>query len=624
MHINEIKYPETEAEFIEILTDFNASYRQSLEKTPKLGLFKISDEVYDAIVEDFRSKFSDSAFFDSIEVEELGDNLVYHSSPMLSTEKAYTSEALEKWANRVEAVAEELHVKSLYKVTCKLDGFAGDFEFEKLSTRGDGVKGNDITHILALGVTKPEGVEGRGEIVVSKKYFEENLKDSFSHPRNMISGVVGADEVKEITKKALDDGAIHFVPYTTLPSYVGTAKDILENLEAIRDELRNKIDYMIDGFVIESVVDEIKNYMGYNNHNYKWQIAFKERGDTAQSKVLSINLQIGRTGTITPVLGIEPTLLSGAVISNVTAHHMNNLRVNKIGVGSVIEIIRSGEVIPKIENVITEAEYEMPTECPCCSTELVWDSHFLYCPNNTGCSEQVKQSLQHFFSTLDNNDGFGGKTISKLVDAGFNTIQKIYSMTESDFLSAGFGPGESVNLVKALEKSKSVKIEDWRFLAAFGISDLGRGDSKKLLENFSIDSLNEVSPEKLLAIKGYGKVTSVSITKGVQEKIELINAIRPFFNLEISSQVEIDMDSPFAGKNVVVTGTMVRFSRKDIEAFFTSKGAKVQSKVSKTTNILVYGENSGSKLEDAKALKEKGVSIDILTENDFVIKYELE
>ncbi len=107
-------------------------------------------------------------------------------------------------------------------------------------------------------------------------------------------------------------------------------------------------------------------------------------------------------------------------------------------------------------------------------------------------------------------------------------------------------------------------------------------------------------------------------------KIELINAIRPFFNLEISSQVEIDMDSPFAGKNVVVTGTMVRFSRKDIEAFFTSKGAKVQSKVSKTTNILVYGENSGSKLEDAKALKEKGVSIDILTENDFVTKYELE
>jgi DNA ligase (NAD+) len=623
MQLNEIKYPETESEFIEMLTDFNESYRQSLDKTPKLGLFKITDEVYDAIVEDFRSKFPTSEFFESIEVEALGTNVIYHSAPMLSTEKAYTKEALGKWFARVETVAEDLHIEPLYKVTCKLDGFAGDHEFSKLSTRGDGVKGNDITHILAIGVTKPLGVDGRGEIVVSKKYFDENLSASFSHPRNMISSVVGADDVKDITKKALLDGAVHFVPYTTLPSYVGSAKDILENLESIRNELRNKIDYIIDGFVIESVVEEIKNYMGYNNHNYKWQIAFKERGDTALPKVLEIKLQIGRTGTITPVLGIEPTLLSGAVISNVTAHHMNNLRINKIGVGSVIELIRSGEVIPKIERVVTEADYEMPTKCPCCSTELVWESHFLYCPNHSGCSEQVKQSIQHFFSTLDNNDGFGGKTISKLVDAGFDTIQKIYAMDESSFLVASFGPGESVNLVKALEKSKSVKIEDWRFLSAFGISDLGRGDSKKLLENFSIDSLHEISPEKLLAIKGYGKVTSISITNGVKEKLEMINEIRPLFNLEVSSQVDIDMDSPFAGKNVVVTGTMVRFSRKDIEAFFTSKGAKVQSKVSKTTHILVYGENAGSKLEDANALKAKGGSIDILTENDFVSKYEL-
>lgn len=626
MNLSQIKYPETENEFIELLDYFNSVYRQGNDKKiehEKFSLDPISDEVYDALVEDFRSQFQDSTWFDSIELESLGSNLIYHSSPMLSTEKAYEMEELEKWFNRADAVSEELHCDAIYKVTCKLDGFAGDFEFNKLSTRGDGVKGNDITHILSIGVLKPEGVEGRGEIVVSKKYFESNLSKDFSHPRNMISSVVSADEVKDITKKALADKAIHFVPYTTLPTFTGTSKEILENFAQVCDDLRNKVDYLIDGFVIESVVEEVKNYMGYNNHHNKWQIAFKERGEVAQSEVIDIKLQIGRTGTITPVIVINPILLSGAVIRNVTAHHMDNIRTKEIGIGSVLEIIRSGEVIPKIEKVITTASYEMPTHCPCCNTELLWSSYFMYCPNNTGCSEQVKQSLQHFFSTLDNNDGFGGKTISKLVDNGFNTLPLIYNMTESDFVKATFGPGESVNLFNALSTSKSVLIEDWRFLAAFGISDLGRGDSKKLLENFSIDTLDLVSPERLVEIKGYGKVTSVSISEGIKSKLELIKELRPLFNLQISSKVEIDNDSPFSGKNVVVTGTMVSFSRKEIEAFFTSKGAKIQSKVSKTTNILVYGASAGSKLADANAIKEKGGSIEIMTESEFISKYEV-
>lgn len=626
MNLAQIKYPETENEFIEVLDYYNDLYRQGnikKESDHKLDLDPITDEVYDALVEDFRSKFENSTWFDSIEKENLGSNLIYHSTPMLSTEKAYEITELKKWFNKVDEVAESIHAESIFKVTCKLDGFAGDFEFGKLSTRGDGVKGNDITHILSIGVLKPENVEGRGEIVVSKKYFESTLAESFAHPRNMISSVVSADEVKDITKQALADKSIHFVPYTTLPSFVGTSKEIIDNFTQICDDLRNNIDYLIDGFVIESVVNEVKEYMGYNNHHNKWQIAFKERGEVAQSTVIDIKLQIGRTGTITPVIVINPILLSGAVIRNVTAHHMDNVRTKKIGIGSVLEIIRSGEVIPKIENVITTAEYEMPTKCPCCQTELAWNSYFLYCPNHNDCSEQIKQSLQHFFSTLDNNDGFGGKTISKLVDSGFDTLPEIYKMTLKDFKEAGFGDGESANLLNALYESKNIEIEDWRFLAAFGISDLGRGDSKKLLENFSIDTLDLVVPERLIEIKGYGKITSVSISEGVQEKIKLIKELRPLFNLKISSKVEIDLDSPFSNKNVVVTGKMVTFNRKDIEAFFTSKGAKVQSKVSKTTNILVYGENAGSKLKDANEIKDKGGEIEIMTEDEFLSKHNV-
>lgn len=624
MKLSDIKYPETELEFITLLEDYNAAYRKGQTVTPVLGLEAIKDEVYDGILEDFRSKFPTSEFFLSIEEEELGTDLIKHSSPMLSTEKVYSLDELEKFFKRVDDVAHDLHVASLYKITCKLDGFAGDREFGKISSRGNSIRGNNITHILDLGVRAPEGVDGRGEIVISKSYFENNLKEHFAHPRNMISSVVRADDVKPITRKALEDGAIHFVPYTTLPDVRGTSAELLANFSQSIESLRSQVDYLIDGFVIESIIPEVKDYMGYNNHHYKWQIAFKERGECAEAPVLDIKLQIGRTGTITPVVVIAPTLISGALISNVTAHHMNNIRQKKIGIGSIIEVIRSGEVIPKIEKVIKEAEYEMPTHCPCCHTELQWESHFLFCPNHTGCSEQVKQTLQHFFATLDNNDGFGGQTISKLVDNGFDSLTKIYAMKETDFVGAGFGPGQSSNLVKALEDSRKNQIEDWRFLAAFGISDLGRGDSKKLLQNFPLDRLSEVSADRLAAIKGYGQITSKSIANGVAEKLDLINQLYPLFSLELSSQAVVDMDSPFAGKNVVVTGTMVKFSRKEIEAFFTSKGAKVQSKVGKNTHMLVYGESAGSKLADALAFKDKGTGIEIYTEDEFVEKYKLE
>ena len=621
MNINDIKYPTTEAAFIELLEDYNDCYRKSLPKTALFGLDPIADENYDAVVEDFRAKFPESTWFDEIELEEVGENAITHSSPMLSTEKFYTSEALAKWFKRVEDVAHDLHLKAMYKVTCKLDGFAGCHETEKLSTRGDGIRGNDITYIYDKGVIRKENAEGRGELVIDKTYFADNLATMFPHPRNMMSSVLSQEDTRPETQKALDDGAIHFVPYTTLQAYVGTADDILANLEQINNDLRAAIPYLIDGFVIESIVPEIKEYMGYNNHHNKWQCAFKERGETAQTTVLDVKLQVGRTGTITPVLAVAPVLVSGATISNVTAHHMNNVRTNKMGVGAVIEIIRSGEVIPKIEKVITQAEYEVPTNCPCCNTVLEWESHFLFCPNHSGCSEQISQTLLHFFATLANNDGFGGKTVAKLVEAGFDTLEKIYAMKEQDFLTAGFGKGESPNLVAALETSKSSQIEDWRFLAAFGISSLGKGDSKKLLKVFNIDALHEVEEGKLIKMKGYGPVNSVLIPAGIQEKLELINTLRPLFNLELSSQAVVDNDSPFSGKNVVVTGTMVSYSRKEIEAFFTSKGAKIQSKASKTTQILVYGESAGSKLADAQALKAKGVDIEILTEAEFVAKY---
>lgn len=598
-------------DLVETLKKYNAAYRS--------GKPLISDQEYDRLVEKLRGLDPDHPFLQAVEPEKFVERQeVRHPVPMLSTEKAYTKEELEKFVMRVEKAADEIGIKTIsFKVTPKLDGLAGRDDGEIFATRGNGEVGYEISSAFQKGVIPVGGRGlGLGEIVVVESYFLEHLSDKFEHPRNMVVGIVSSDTLNDFAKKALQDGMVHFVPYDTLPHWLGSADELLAEIEEITADLTDRTDYPTDGMVVEVTDNDLKNYMGATAHHYRWQIAVKTKGESALTVVEGLKWQVGRTGNVTPVLEIRPVFLSGATIRRVTAHHAGLIQKKRIGIGAQIEVIRTGEVIPKLEKVIKSSDqFDIPEECPACGTTLEWNNDFLKCKNNS-CQAQIEQRISHWFKTLDNADWLGIKTIQKLVNQGYDSLEKIYTMEERDFLRLGFGPVQSKNLADAIKISKTKPVEDWRFLAAFGISDLGKGDSRKLLSHIKLEELIDANSEKIEKIRGFGSITSKSIESGIREIKDTIRHMLAIgFNLTrtpLETEKE-DLGSPIVGKGIVFTGKMQHGTREEMEAQARSLGAQVQSSVSSKTDYLVCGENIGAvKIEKARKL-----GIQILSESEY-------
>ena len=199
---------------------------------------------------------------------------------------------------------------------------------------------------------------------------------------------------------------------------------------------------------------------------------------------------------------MAPIELSGATVRRVTAHHAGNVKTLKLGKGAVISVERSGEVIPKIVAVIqTASRTQIAKNCPSCGNTLTWQRDFLICTNHSDCPAQVENTLEHFFKIHGQVDGFGSKSIEKLVAAGIDTLEKIYDSSVENFQEAGFGPGQSKNLRTELDRSLLVETEDWRFLGAFGIPQLGLGDSRRLLQHMRLNDLAKVTQEEIMALK---------------------------------------------------------------------------------------------------------------------------
>ncbi|MBU4286824.1 MAG: DNA ligase, partial [Proteobacteria bacterium] len=301
---------------VEILKKYNEAYRK--------GKLLVSDQEYDRLLEKLRELSPYHPFLLSVEPEKFDvKKEVRHPVPMLSTEKTYTKDDLEKFIARVNKAANEVGITNIsFSVTPKLDGLAGRDDGTILATRGNGEVGYDISNSFNKGIIPAGGRGlGLGELVIVMSYFEEHLSDEFEHPRNMVVGIITSDTLNEFAKKALQDNMVHFVPYSVLPKWTGSAAELLENIEQITTDLTEKTDYPIDGMVAEVTNEDVKNHMGATAHHYRWQIAIKTKGETAITTVEGIKWQVGRTGNITPVLKIRPVYLSGATIRNVTAHH---------------------------------------------------------------------------------------------------------------------------------------------------------------------------------------------------------------------------------------------------------------------------------------------------------------
>lgn len=601
--------PDETTQLVERLREYNAAYRQ--------GAPLISDARYDALIARLREISPDHPFLHRVEPETFSNRReVRHPVPMLSTDKAYTDEELARFVSRVDKEAAQVGVSTVhYRVTPKLDGLAGRDDGRTFVTRGNGEVGFEVSSAFAKGMI-PLGGRGRGmgEMVIRQSYFDAHLADKFEHPRNLVVGIVASDTVNPLALGALADGAVLFVPYAELPAWTGEGPELLARLEEIWTSLASGVDYPQDGLVVDVLEEAVRQVMGATNHHYRWQIALKRKGETAVSRVEAVVWQVGRTGKVTPVLLVAPVNISGATIRRVTAHNAGFLQKQGLGPGAEIEIIRSGEVIPKVESVLVQGSVSLPGVCPACGSPLEQENDFLLCVN-TQCPDQTVQTIEHWFKTLGTADWFGRKTVERLVRGGYDSLEKIYELGESEFLALGFGPVQSANLAEAVCLSRTREVEDWRFLAALGIEALGVGDSRKLLAHFPLEVLADLQPEDIAAVHGFGQITARAIQQGLRERgATLRHLLGLGFRIRTTGAVKpVDTTSPLKGKHIVFTGTMRR-ARGEMEDEARALGAVVQSAVSGKTEYLVCGENVGA----VKIAKARQAGTTILQEDEYL------
>ena len=587
----------------------------------------VSDQDYDFVfLAALTKRLPHHPFLQKLESEHEGFSEEKAKLPerMLSTNKAYSWSEILKWLERITKSAEEINLSSkdvLIKGTAKLDGFAGYDDGVKLYTRGDGNKGSDITRVFERGLgvyNDSERGQGAGEIVVKRSYFETYLSKHFEYPRNFQASLIKEKELDQFAEKAIADKAALFVPFSQLPEWVGTIREFTENFENIVNRLEKEVDFDVDGVVFELVNQELKAHMGSNRKFHRWQIAFKENKEKAQVKVISVTAQVGRTGKITPVAELEPTQLSGATIYRATGHHYGLVKDQGLGSGSVVELTRSGLVIPKINKVLKPAKVDIPSQCPSCGALLSWESDFLMCPNHQSCGDQIVGKMVYFYKVLANNDGFGQATIQKLYENGVRQVSDIYALDEGKLMSMGFGEKTSQNLVEQLIRSRQESVEDWRFLAAFGVQRLGMGNCENLLKHHSLEQVFDLSVEDIANIEGFAELTAELIFNGLASiKPQYEALISGGFELEKTILVSqtIQYNNPFQNKKIVFTGTMSQ-ARATLQKQAKIHGIVVSSNVSSKTDFLIVGENAGqSKLKAAKVN-----DVVILTEEEYFNK----
>ncbi len=580
----------------------------------------IADDVYDfQFLSELERRDPNHPFLKQVEPEAgITGKTVDLPARMLSTDKAYSKDTVEKWVSRVRKACDQLGMgfsKIFFRVTGKLDGFAAYDDGERLYTRGNGTRGTDITRAFDRGLSvASDGARGQGpgEIVVLTSYFNDNLASHFENTRNVQASVIREYTPEEYVQKAIDDKAVVFYPFRILPAWEGSWAELEPDFEKVIESIRSSVSqFGCDGVVLEITDEKVKEYMGATRHHWRWQIALKKNSQSAQARIVKLVPQCGRTGRITPVAEIVPTRLGGVMNSRATASHYQMVIDKGIGPGALIELVRGGEVIPKLERVLEPATPEVPEQCPACSGDLVWDGVYLCCTNNMECPAQITNSLKHFFKMLGNVDGFGSATADVLYVNNIRTIDQVYALTEAEFESMGFGPKESENFVAELLRSRTERIEDWRLLAAFGVFRLGPGNCEKLLSSCRIEDVFDLDEEAICAVSGFAEKTAKVVVPKFRQMKALFEKIYGLgFNLSRTTLAGQNgggqEKSPVADKLVVFTGTM-RGSRSEMEKQAKLLGAKVGSSVTGKTDFLVRGENVGA-TKTADATK-KGVKI---------------
>ncbi|RXJ76051.1 DNA ligase (NAD(+)) LigA [Arcobacter sp. F155] len=559
-----------------------------------------------------------------------------HLSRMWSQEDVFDTQELIDWINRAKKVNTNLE----FMCEPKFDGASLNLIYEngvlkQAITRGDGSVGEDVTnnvktiHSIPLQIEEKGLLEIRGEVVIKKADFEKinelrlkNEEQPFANPRNAASGSlrqldpsitasrklffnvwgVGQNdlEFKRISEKMDYIYSLGFVK----PPLQVVVKDV-EGIEKVYHEIiasRNNIPMMLDGMVVKIDDIETQEELGYTVKFPRWSCAYKFPAVEKTTKIKDIIQQVGRTGVITPVAVVEPTHIDGSMVERASLHNYDEIERLDLRINDEVIIIKSGDIIPKITKVFhdrrdgSQEKISRPTNCPKCDSQLHDEGTLIKC-QNLDCPSIVTNSIIYFASkNCMNIDGLGNKIVELLVnEKKIYDILDLYSLKYEDLQDLeGFKEKRISNLLNAIDKTKGTELH--RVINALGIEHIGEVASKQICLEFGLEVIN-IDLDSLIALDGIGEQMAKSFVDFMRVNHDLVTKLIEIINPKVEEKIEVS-ENAFKGKTVVLTGTMSKsrgIIKKDLEAL----GAKVSSSVSKKTDYLIYGEDTGSKYDKA-------------------------
>ena len=609
---------------------------------------------------------------------------VKHRYPMLSLSNSYNIEEVKDFITRIKKTIEE-DVEFVCEL--KFDGISISLTYEngifvKAVTRGDGTQGDDVTANvktirtipLRLKGDYPDFFEMRGEIIMPHSSFnainaerEDLGQQPFANPRNAAAGTIKLQDSKEVAKRKLDqycyfmmmddDKMIFTSHYESLMAArqwgfnVSNFMALCKNVDEIEDfinywgEKRKELPFDIDGIVIKVNDFKQREILGFTAKSPRWAIAYKFKAEEAHTQLLSVDFQVGRHGTITPVANLEPVQLAGTIVKRATLHNADFIEQLDLHYDDIVSVEKGGEIIPKITSVdLSQRKEESQkvafiTRCPECGTELVniegetaW-----YCPNTLGCPPQIKGRIEHFISRKAMNiESLGEGKVEVLFDNNLiKDYSDLYKLTYNDIFGlekiiivdnekentvrkVSFKEKTANNIIDAIEKSKSVPFA--RVLFALGIKFVGETTAKLIAKAMgSIDNIINASVEELTEIEEVGEKIAVSIKDffADERNINIINKLREAglqFEQEKKAAKDEESSGVLSGKSIVVSGVFSTMSRDEIKQLIEDLGGKNVSSISSKTSFIVAGDKMGPE----KRKKAEALGIEIKSEAEFL------
>lgn len=571
-----------------------------------------------------------------------------HLKRLYSLDKVQSFGELQEWMQKVNKAVGEVE----FTVELKYDGLTinvtyEDGNFAGAATRGNGIVGEDVTEQVKTIKTVPLSIpfkgkcelQGEGIMRLSalEKYNREHPKDILKNARNAAAGAIRNLDPKVTAQRNLDvvfysngyeeglqvHSQTQLVKFLQengmLTNYVFKRAKTFEEVKAVINyigEKRSSFDFLIDGVVIKINDFAVREKLGYTDKFPKWAIAYKFDAEQVTTRLNQVEWQVGRTGKLTPIGKLDAVELCGATIRRATLNNFGDILRKKLKTNALVFVRRSNDVIPEVLGAAEEGGEEIvkPTVCPACGFPLQEVGANLYCVNAENCRPQIVARLSHYCEKgACDIEGLSDKTVNLMVDKlDVRSVADLYRLTKEQLLTLeGFKDKKAQNVVDAVEKSKNVALP--QFIYALGLDNVGTVTAKDLAAMFgSVDNLQKATMAQLTSIDGIGDVVAEGIVQYFKESQNL-EIIRQLKEAGINPQMHLqEKKGPFLGKKVVLTGSLSHYTRSEASKIIESLGGEVSSTVSKTVNLVVAGEDAGSKLQKAQSL-----GIEIIDEQQF-------